>query len=68
LIIHFSALGQTELSRVRVMGVRKAYDKHKDTSESKGVKAHFQLDENSLLVLDRVCYSKMFFSKSKFLF
>jgi len=43
------------------MGVRKAYDKHKDTSESKGVKAHFQLDESSLLVLDRVCHSKMFF-------
>ncbi len=49
-----SALGQTNLSRVRVTGVGTAYEKHKDTSESKGVKAHFQLDENCLLVLDRV--------------
>ncbi|CAF4415865.1 unnamed protein product, partial [Rotaria sp. Silwood2] len=48
------ALGQTELFRVNVLGVRTAYEKHKDTSESKGVKAHFQLDENSLLVLDRI--------------
>ncbi|CAF4144239.1 unnamed protein product [Rotaria sp. Silwood2] len=48
------ALGQTELFRVNVLGVHTAYEKHKDTSESKGVKAHFQLDENSLLVLDRI--------------
>ncbi|CAF4848104.1 unnamed protein product [Rotaria sp. Silwood1] len=48
------ALGQTELFRVNVLGVRTAYEKHKDTSESKGVKAHFQLDDNSLLVLDRI--------------
>jgi hypothetical protein len=54
-MIHFSALGQTELSRIRVTGVRTAYDKHKDTHESKGVKAHFRLDESCLLGLDRVC-------------
>ena len=36
------------------MGARIAYEKHKDTSESKGIKVHFQLDENSLLILDRV--------------
>ncbi|CAF4351963.1 unnamed protein product [Rotaria sp. Silwood2] len=48
------ALGQTELSRLHITGVRTAYNKHKDTSESKGIKAHFQLDENCLLVLDRI--------------
>jgi len=47
-------LGQTDLSRVRVTGVRMAYEKYKNTSESKGVRAHFQLDENGLLLIDRV--------------
>ncbi len=51
---YFRALGQTDLARISVIGARTAYEKHKDTSESKGVKAHFQLDDNSLLVLDRV--------------
>ncbi len=51
---YFSALGQTDLARISVTGVRTAYEKHKDTSESKGVKAHFQLDDNCLLGLDRV--------------
>ena len=50
----FRALGRTELARISVTGARAAYDKHKDTSESKGVKAHFHLDENCLLNLDRV--------------
>ncbi|CAF1187477.1 unnamed protein product [Rotaria sordida] len=48
------ALGRTELARVHVTDVRTAYDKHKDTSESKGIKAHFQLDDNCLIVLDRI--------------
>ncbi|CAF1019934.1 unnamed protein product [Adineta steineri] len=48
------ALGQTELLHVSVSGADKAYEKHKDTSESKGIKAHFQLDDNCLLTLDRV--------------
>ncbi|CAF4736940.1 unnamed protein product, partial [Rotaria magnacalcarata] len=49
------ALGQTDLSRIDVTGVRTAYDKYKDTMESKGIKAHFELDDSSLLVLTRVC-------------
>jgi hypothetical protein len=62
--IHFSALGQTDLSRVRVTGVRTAYDKYQNISESKGVKAHFQLDENCLLVIDRVRFiAKVYFAK-----
>ncbi|CAF1101794.1 unnamed protein product [Adineta ricciae] len=48
------ALGQTELLHVSVTGARAAYEKHKDTAESKGIKAHFQLDENCLLSLDRI--------------
>ena len=48
------ALGQTELSRVHVTGIRETYEKYRNISEPKGVRAHFQLDESSLLVLDRV--------------
>ncbi len=51
---YFSALGQTDLARISVTGARTAYEKHKDTSESKGIKAHFLLDDNCLLTLDRV--------------
>lgn len=51
---YFRALGKTDLLRVSVSGARKAYEKHKDTSESKGVKAHFHVDDSSLLTLDRV--------------
>jgi len=52
--MYFRILGQTDLVRVRVTGVRTVYDKYKDIIESKGVKAHFQLDENCLLIIDRV--------------
>ncbi|CAF1635358.1 unnamed protein product [Adineta ricciae] len=48
------ALGQTDLSRVHVTGIRETYDKYRNISEPKGVRAHFQLDESSLLVLDRM--------------
>lgn len=50
----FSALGQTDLARVRVSGVQMAYEKFKESSESKGVRAHFRLDESCLLTIDRV--------------
>ena len=53
----FRALGRTDLARVRVTGVRTAYEKYKNSSESKGVRAHFQLDENCLLAIDRVSRS-----------
>jgi hypothetical protein len=59
---YFRALGQTDLAHYTVTGVRTAYEKHKNTSESKGVKAHFQLDDNCLLVLDRVGFSYYIFS------
>ncbi|CAF0839119.1 unnamed protein product [Didymodactylos carnosus] len=47
-------LDHTDLYKVNVKGARHIYQKHKDTAESKGVKAHFRLDENCLIVLDRV--------------
>ncbi|CAF4590024.1 unnamed protein product, partial [Rotaria socialis] len=53
-LIDRRALGQTDLSRIDVTGVRTAYDKYKDTMESKGIKAHFELDDSSLLVLTRI--------------
>ena len=53
-----SALGQTDLARISVKGARTAYEKYKDTCESKGIKAHFQLDDNCLLVLDRVNHER----------
>lgn len=48
------ALGKTDLFRVTVDDARHIYEKHQSTCESKGIKAHFQLDENSLLTLDRM--------------
>lgn len=55
------ALGQTDLARITVTGARGAFEKHKETCESKGIKAHFQLDENCLLVLDRVNHRENIF-------
>lgn len=52
--IYFRTLGKTDLARVDVTGVKTIYEKYKDSSEPKGVRAHFQLDESSLLVIDRV--------------
>lgn len=52
------ALGTSDLARISVTGARAAYEKHKDTAESKGVKAHFHLDDSSLITLDRVNRTK----------
>ena len=59
----FRALGQTDLGRITVTGARAVYEKHKETCESKGIKAHFQLDDNCLLVLDRVNHRENSFLK-----
>lgn len=66
-LFSFRALGSSDLARITVMGARPAYEKHKDTAESKGVRAHFHLDESSLLTLDRVRKRKRTSMKS-FLF
>lgn len=54
------SLGKTDLFRIHVKGVRTAYEKHKETCESKGVKAHFHLDESCFMTLDRVSRNEVF--------
>ncbi|XP_078055237.1 hypoxia up-regulated protein 1 isoform X2 [Mustelus asterias] len=45
--------GSLNLSTVRLSGVGSSFEKHSD-SESKGIKAHFNMDESGILALDRV--------------
>ena len=46
-------LGQLNLTTVNVQGVAAALGKH-ESGESKGVKAHFRMDESGILHLDKV--------------
>ncbi|XP_047099616.1 hypoxia up-regulated protein 1 isoform X1 [Schistocerca piceifrons] len=50
------ALGSLNLSRVDLTGVSEALSKHKDSHgvESKGIKAHFSMDESGVLQLSGV--------------
>ncbi|XP_067935548.1 hypoxia up-regulated protein 1-like [Watersipora subatra] len=49
------AFGKESLSMVELEGVKEQLDKHVDNfTESKGVKAHFVMDESGLLLLDNV--------------
>lgn len=43
-----------------------AYSKHKESGDSKGVKAHFRLDESGILHLDQVIKSLLKFIDCKF--
>lgn len=45
--------GSLNLTTVRLTGVGTSFKKHGD-AESKGIKAHFNMDESGVLVLDRV--------------
>lgn len=45
--------GSVNLSTVKLSGVGDSFKKNSD-AESKGIKAHFNMDESGLLVLDRV--------------
>lgn len=47
-------LGGLKLMDFTLTGVGDAYDKNIEKAESKGVKAHFKLDESGILTLDRV--------------
>ena len=47
-------LGSVNLTTVEVKGVAAALDKHTPKGESKGIKAHFRMDENGLLRLEKV--------------
>uniref|UniRef100_A0A8C8RXE9 Hypoxia up-regulated protein 1 n=1 Tax=Pelusios castaneus TaxID=367368 RepID=A0A8C8RXE9_9SAUR len=47
------AFGSLNLTTVRLRGVGESFKKHSDY-ESKGIKAHFNMDESGVLSLDRV--------------
>lgn len=46
--------GNTTLEKVMLTGIEDAYSKHGTDSESKGVKAHFRMDDSGVLYLDKV--------------
>ncbi|KAG7483585.1 hypothetical protein MATL_G00039940 [Megalops atlanticus] len=48
-----SAFGSLNLTVVKLTGVGASFKKHAD-AESKGIKAHFNMDESGVLILDRV--------------
>uniref|UniRef100_A0A7N8YMR5 Hypoxia up-regulated protein 1 n=1 Tax=Mastacembelus armatus TaxID=205130 RepID=A0A7N8YMR5_9TELE len=48
-----SVFGSLNLTTVKLSGVGSSFQKHAD-AESKGIKAHFNMDESGLLLLDRV--------------
>lgn len=53
-----SSFQDPALAKYKLTGVADAFSKHKDSGESKGVKAHFRLDESGLLNLDQVSLIK----------
>lgn len=48
-----SVFGSLNLTTVKLSGVGESFQKHAD-AESKGIKAHFNMDESGVLLLDRV--------------
>nr|QQL94691.1 hypoxia up-regulated 1 [Lateolabrax maculatus] len=48
-----SVFGSLNLTTVKLAGVGSSFQKHVD-AESKGIKAHFNMDESGVLLLDRV--------------
>lgn len=48
-----SVFGSLNLTTVKLTGVGDSFEKHAD-AESKGIKAHFNMDESGVLLLDRV--------------
>uniref|UniRef100_A0A8C8DVS1 Hypoxia up-regulated protein 1 n=1 Tax=Oryzias sinensis TaxID=183150 RepID=A0A8C8DVS1_9TELE len=48
-----SVFGSVNLSTVELSGVGSSFQKHAE-AESKGIKAHFNMDESGVLLLDRV--------------
>uniref|UniRef100_A0A671VFD1 Hypoxia up-regulated protein 1 n=1 Tax=Sparus aurata TaxID=8175 RepID=A0A671VFD1_SPAAU len=48
-----SVFGSLNLTTVKLSGVDRSFQKHAD-AESKGIKAHFNMDESGVLLLDRV--------------
>uniref|UniRef100_A0A3Q1EFN5 Hypoxia up-regulated protein 1 n=1 Tax=Acanthochromis polyacanthus TaxID=80966 RepID=A0A3Q1EFN5_9TELE len=56
-----SVFGSQNLTTVKLSGVGSSFQKHSD-AESKGIKAHFNMDESGVLLLDRVSYTTMCFT------
>uniref|UniRef100_A0AAQ5X674 Hypoxia up-regulated protein 1 n=1 Tax=Amphiprion ocellaris TaxID=80972 RepID=A0AAQ5X674_AMPOC len=56
-----SVFGSLNLTTVKLSGVGSSFQKHSD-AESKGIKAHFNMDESGVLLLDRVSYTTVCFS------
>uniref|UniRef100_A0A671VA91 Hypoxia up-regulated protein 1 n=1 Tax=Sparus aurata TaxID=8175 RepID=A0A671VA91_SPAAU len=50
-----SVFGSLNLTTVKLSGVDRSFQKHAD-AESKGIKAHFNMDESGVLLLDRIHY------------
>uniref|UniRef100_A0A8C8MEK7 Hypoxia up-regulated protein 1 n=1 Tax=Oncorhynchus tshawytscha TaxID=74940 RepID=A0A8C8MEK7_ONCTS len=50
-----SVFGSLNLTTVQLSGVSSSFQKHMD-AESKGIKAHFNMDESGMLLLDRCHY------------
>uniref|UniRef100_A0A8D0CW97 Hypoxia up-regulated protein 1 n=1 Tax=Sander lucioperca TaxID=283035 RepID=A0A8D0CW97_SANLU len=48
-----SVFGSLNLTTVKLSGIGSSFQKHTD-AESKGIKAHFNMDESGVLLLDRV--------------
>lgn len=48
-----SVFGSLNLTTVKLSGVGGSFQKHTE-AESKGIKAHFNMDESGVLLLDRV--------------
>ena len=46
--------GSKKLQKITLSGVGDAYSKHSETTESKGVKAHFRMDESGILLFEKV--------------
>uniref|UniRef100_A0A8D3CMS6 Hypoxia up-regulated protein 1 n=1 Tax=Scophthalmus maximus TaxID=52904 RepID=A0A8D3CMS6_SCOMX len=54
-----SVFGSLNLTTVKLSGVGSSFHKHED-AESKGIKAHFNMDESGVLLLDRVSSTDIF--------
>lgn len=52
-IFFLRVFGSQNLTTVKLAGVGSSFKKHSD-AESKGIKAHFNMDESGVLILDRV--------------
>lgn len=53
----YRAFGNTTLNVVALTGVEDAYAKNSGDSDSKGVKAHFRMDDSGLIHLDKVSFA-----------